>query len=194
MKPQARPIVFLDVDGVLNRRSTRPGAGVRECVLQRPYSLTKHQGVVETAMVDALQRAVQSCGAQIVVSSSWREGLESGAAFAAAIGLPPLAGAPDLIHKDWRTGGKPSSNRYHEIGWWLDDHKKVTRYAILDDHEFIPPDWPLLDHFVKTDPERGITNENINRMLELLGRSDLAFVCETTPTDWFAPPPRAEET
>ena len=183
-----RPIVFLDVDGVLNRHSTKPNAGVRECVLQREYSLTRHQGVVEEAVVAAFARMLAATNAQIVVSSSWREGVASAVAFADAIGLPPLASSPDIIHRDWRTGWKPSSYRFHEIGWWLDDHKRCTNYVVIDDHDFIPPDWkrPSPARFVKTNPERGLTNADLNRVCEILGRSDLAFVCETTPTDWFA--------
>lgn len=183
-----RPIVFLDVDGVLNRHSTKPGAGVRECVLQREYSLTRHQGVVEEAVVAAFARMLAATNAQIVVSSSWREGVAYAVAFADAIGLPPLASSPDIIHRDWRTGWKPSSYRFHEIGWWLDDHKRCTNYVVIDDHDFIPPDWkrPSPARFVKTNPERGLTNADLNRVCEILGRSDLAFVCETTPTDWFA--------
>lgn len=186
-KLPARPIVFLDVDGVLNRHSTKPGGGVRECVLQRQYSLTRHQGLVEEAIVAAFSRVRAAIGAQIVVSSSWREGVASAAAFADAIGLPPLASAPDVIHRDWRIKGKPSSYRFHEIGWWLDDHKRCTNYVVIDDHDFIPPDWkrPTRARFVKTDPARGLTNADLNRVCEILGRSDLAFVCETTPTDWF---------
>lgn len=178
----AAPILFLDIDGVLNRHATKAGdAGVRTCVLQRPYSLTQHTGVVETAKVEALARMLLASGAKIVVSSSWREGLADAAAFAAAIGLvPPLANAPDLIHRDWRTGWKPSSHRHHEIGWWLDKHPRVTRHAIVDDHDFIPPEWPMASHFIKTDPNVGLTNHALNRALEMFGRSDLA-------RDWFEP-------
>lgn len=185
------PILFLDVDGVLNKHATLKGEeGVRDCVLQRQYSLTQHVGVVETAKVRALARMLIACNAKIVVSSSWREGVADRAAFAAAIGLvPPLASAPDLIHRDWRTEGRFSSQRYHEIGFWLDDHRGVKNYAILDDHDFMPLDWPLRDRFVKTDPTVGLTNDALNRVATLFGRSDLAFVCETHSTDWFADEP-----
>lgn len=188
MKPQPRPIVFLDVDGVLNRRSTLRGSeGVRDCSL-RPINNpdVEFTGVVEIAMVAALRRAIEAAGAQIVVSSSWRDAFSTAGDFAAAIGIaPPLASAPDLFHKDWKTGWKFSSQRYHEIDWWLQDHKKTTRYAILDDHACIPPDWKLHEHFVRTDAEVGLTNANINRALDILGRFDLTLVCESTPVDWF---------
>lgn len=184
------PIVFLDVDGVLNCRSTKPGTlGVRECSL-RPINnpQVEFSGVVEEEKVSALVRALQACGAKIVVSSSWREAFKAASAFASAIGIPPLASAPDIFHKDWKTGWKFSSQRYHEIDWWLQDHKQTRQYAILDDHDCIPPDWTLHKHFVRTDADVGLTNADINRVLEIIGRYDLALLCETTPRDWFSAP------
>lgn len=188
---EARPIIFLDVDGVLNTRSTKCGAeGVRDCTLQ-PVNNPNVQltGVVEIAKVAALRRAVETAGARIVVSSSWREAFHTAADFASAIGIaPPLASAPDLFHKDWKTGWKFSSQRFHEIDGWLGDHKRRL-YAILDDHECIPQDLALYKNFVKTDADVGLTNADINRVLALLGRADLTFICETTSTDWFAESP-----
>lgn len=172
------PILFLDVDGVLNTRATRPGAeGVRECVLQRPYSLTRFTGVVEIVKVRAIASLVLACGATIVVSSSWRNAFADAASFAAAIGIaPPLADAPDLFHRDWRTESKLSSQRFHEISWWLDDHEFVRRYAVLDDHPVFPRDYhgARARHEVRTDPALGITNTDLNLVAELLGRPDLA--------------------
>lgn len=47
-----------------------------------------------------------------------------------------------LVHDDWYTPRKMSSERYHEIKWWLDDHPEVTHHAALEDlplHlEFVP--------------------------------------------------------
>lgn len=178
------PIIFLDVDGVLNSYATRPGdEGVRECEL-RPVNNPEvvFSGVVETAKVDALRRLVEKANARIVVSSSWRNAFHDAASFAGAIGIaPPLADAPDLFHKDWKTGWKFSSHRYHEIDWWLTDHRHSARYAILDDHNFIPHDWELTKHFVKTDPEHGLTTENLNKVCLLIGRADLVS------DDWMKP-------
>lgn len=172
-------ILFLDVDGVLNTRATVPGEGVRECVLQRPYSQERFTGLVETAKVGALARAVIACGAKIVVSSTWREAFADAAGFAAAIGIsPPLADAPDLFHRDWCTGRKPSSHRCHEIDWWLEDHPEVKRYAVLDDHPVFSPDWPGFEREVRTDARIGLTNKELNAIGALLGRK--------STRDWFA--------
>lgn len=183
-------ILFLDVDGVLNTRATKPGVdGVRDVEL-RPVNnpQVRFTGVIETAKVRAIARAVAACGAQIVVSSSWREAFADGAAFAAAVGLaPPLASAPALLHRDWRTGWKPSSHRCHEIGWWLDEHRKVKRYAVVDDHPIFPPDWDGAKHEVRTDPEHGLTAADLARIVELLGRPELAR------RDWFEEPVVAPE-
>lgn len=178
----ARPILFLDVDGVLNTKTTQAGAeGVRDCVLRSPYSDYSARGVVEVAKVAALLRCVQSCGAKIVVSSSWREAFAGAGDFAAAIGIvPPLASAPDIFHRSWRTGWKPSSHRCHEINWWLDDHPKVKRYAVIDDHKVFPEDWTGADHEVTTDSKHGVTNRDLGRVAGLLGKGEFA------DRDWFA--------
>lgn len=170
------PILFLDVDGVLNRNSTRANdPGVRVATLNPITNpAVQFTGVVETALVNALGRAVKAAGAKIVVSSSWRNAFRSAGDFATAIGIsPPLSNTPDLFHKDWKTGMKFTSQRFHEIDWWLADHPYLPNYAILDDHDFIPDGWTLRDHFVKTDPSIGITDANINSMLMMFGRADL---------------------
>lgn len=188
MSSGARVILFLDVDGVLNTHATKPGAdGVRDVEL-RPVNnpQVRFTGVLEMAKVRAIARAVEACGAKIVVSSSWRDAFADGAAFAATVGLsPPIASAPDLLHHDWRTGWKPSSHRCHEIGWWLDEHRKVKRYAVVDDHPVFPPDWEGAKHEVRTDPECGLTARDLARIVELLGRPDLAR------RDFFADTPAA---
>lgn len=181
MKKEAS-VLFLDVDGVLNTSDTKPGGdGVRDCVL-RPLNnrAVKFTGVVEIAKVAALARAVEACGAKIVVSSSWRNAFETAGAFATAIGLaPPLATARDHLHRDWRTGWKFSSQRFQEINWWIDDHRP-PHFAILDDHAVAPCDWPMFAHVVQTDARRGVTNCDLDRVVGLLGRGEHAG------RDWFA--------
>lgn len=182
------PVLFLDVDGVLNTRATKPGAdGVRDVEL-RPVNnpQTRYTGVLEMAKVRAVARAVEACGAKVVVSSSWRDAFADGAAFAATLGLaPPIASAPDLLHRDWRTGRKVSSKRCHEIGWWLEEHRRVKRYAVVDDHPVFPPDWEGAKHEVRTDARFGITNRDLDRIVGLLGKGEFAG------RDWFADPPGA---
>jgi len=114
---------------------------------------------------------VLKCGAEIVVSSSWRQAFDSAAAFAAAIGLPPLAGAADVFHRDWCTESKMSATRAQEIGLWLADHKKVRRFAILDDHDVCAHRPELEKRFVRTDANVGVTQDDLRRVGELLGRS-----------------------
>lgn len=165
------PILFLDVDGVLNKRSTiATDAGVRSCeLIPVDNPAVSFNGVVEVEKVEALLRVVSDCRARIVVSSSWRNAFKSGADFATAIGLsPPLASAKDLMHRDWRTGWKFTSNRHHEIGWWLDDHRSVKRYAILDDHDVCRPAPTLAKRFVRTDAEYGLTAADLDRVAALL--------------------------
>lgn len=163
-------ILFLDVDGVLNSHATKMGSdGVRDCVLQRPYSSAMFTGCVEEAKVAALVDMVEACNAKIVVSSSWREAFADAAQFASAIGLPPLAGAVDLFHRDWRTEQKFSASRAQEISIWLSGHRRsVKRYAILDDHDVCIREPELSPHMVQTDPEVGLTAADLDRVRALL--------------------------
>lgn len=180
------PILFLDVDGVLNTSATKASAeGVRDCVLY-PFGNRQAQrftGVVEIAKVAAVARVVEACGAKIVVSSSWRNAFATCADFAAAIGIvPPLANAPDLFHRDWRTDWKMSSRRHNEVQWWLDEHRKVKRYAVLDDHPVFPRDWEGAEREVNTDASVGVTNRDLDRVAGLLGKGEFAG------RDWFSAP------
>lgn len=173
------PVLFLDVDGVLNTHATKSGAdGVRDFESRQ----SRVTNVVEIAKVAAVARLVEACNARIVVSSSWRSAFATSADFAAAIGIaPPLADAPDLFHRDWRTEQKLSSARCHEIKWWLDNHEFVRRYAVIDDHMVFPPDWVHAKHEVRTDASVGITNGDFNRAASLLIGSG-----ELKGRDWFA--------
>lgn len=167
-------IIFLDVDGVLNTRTTKPGDGVREVVLTRPFSTAVFQGVVETKKVAMLRDTLEQCDADLVVSSSWREAFANAADFAVAIGLvDPLADEPDFFHRHWRTEKKLSSTRAQEIALWLAEHRKVRHYATLDDHDiFAREDRPEMQkRFVRTDADVGLTHEDLRRVEALLGYS-----------------------
>jgi len=155
-------IIFLDIDGVLNRFSeyTAPSVPTHEwnpTVMQRcgiALELFPRQ-------IRRMNELVQSTGAKIVLTSSWRKGddtwwlnllrtLEES-------GLLPVVidKTPDL-----------RLNRGDEIQAWLDEHPEVTHFVIFDDIDEFPG---FLDKFIQTDYRLGVQDTDIVRAKEILG-------------------------
>src|SRR4051794_29023889 len=121
----ARPVLFLDVDGVLNYEKLIRERGDTLDPLC-PHCCARLDCIVETT------------GCHIVLSSSWR-------------GHPNLerrlreAGVlrRGRRHKHWRTPRHRDGvymNRGGEIAEWLSKHPEVTVYAIVDDDEDMLPE------------------------------------------------------
>lgn len=160
-----KPVLFLDIDGVLlagrhwrdGHQDRHPGRAVYTIPpeMQRP--------------MNELYRRAPYC---IVVSSTWRRDDRCRNHIRAAGIVAPF-------HDDWRTpsGLEPipmslllrANTRGREIADWLARHPEVTRYAIVDD------DSDMLDEqrpfFVKTDNEEGLTMAHVERLAALLAPS-----------------------
>ena len=143
-------ILFLDVDGVLNRCGA------------------SNQGL-ETDKCDLLADLCRRAGCKIVVSSTWRRyphlmedrllpmfrsrGIE-------CVGQTPMLEKPS-------PGGHVvvAAARHEEITAWLDAHPDVTRYAILDDD-------PNADNgsgrFVRTNSDEGLQDSHVATLMRLL--------------------------
>lgn len=66
------------------------------------------------------------------------------------------------------TPKKMSSERFHEVKWWLDEHPDATEYAVIEDSYF-PDDWFGIEkHLVRCDHSRGFTAEDADRTVMLL--------------------------
>ena len=76
-------------------------------------------------------RVAQSAGAKIVVSSEWR--YRAGRAEVDGLLGPELT---ELFHEDWRLP-LLRDDRWREVQAWLEAHPEETRYAILDDVEYL---------------------------------------------------------
>lgn len=146
-----RPLVFLDIDGVLvnlwsmkqGRRELAPGYSnlppAPECV-------------------ERLNHLTRTAGADIVLTSTWRltrpfmrvkEAL-TGSGIEAAI----LDRTPSL---DGERGG--------EIQAWLDTYPHEPPFVILDDDSDM---LHLAPRLVLTDPYVGLTDDDVQRALDLL--------------------------
>lgn len=144
----AAPVLFLDVDGVLNNQ---------EIFISRKYGAAP----VCPDTCARLFAMLDATGAKIVLSSAWR-------------GVPGLErklkdrGIFKYAHRDKRTAqlGGTDDRRGREIAEWLSRHPEVTRYAIVDDDgDMLPEQQPF---FVQTKFETGLLNEHISRLRTLL--------------------------
>jgi len=147
---QQRPVLFLDIDGVIR---------------VFPSSADSHPETGFTARaIFGLQEIIASTACDIVVSSTWREdsmdaltqafgfhGL--GIVMARIIGVTPLLDLAD------------NPKREDEIDYWLSNQKFKGRMAILDD-EILEGDlrpWQVL-----TFQETGLTPRLAQRAIQLL--------------------------
>ncbi len=138
-------VVFLDVDGVLNKAPDYAVRieGQRSCFL------------VNQRLVDRFIKVLEETGARVVLSSSWRV-MRGGREFIEHVGIP----IQDVTDNKGKKRGE-------EIQRWLDAHPEVVRYAIVDD------DGDMLDHqlphFVLTEFETGLTKQAAYRLTYKLG-------------------------
>ena len=161
-------VLFLDIDGVLN-------TGWWYTQMDRTTPKDKYGYAFDPRSVANLKKIVDETGADIVISSSWKSfGLSELEDMWQDRGLPgKLIGITsnsvsdemllnaDLDHMEI------FSIRGMEIKEWLDKHgKKVSHYVIIDDMDSFLSSQQ--SHFVQTDPEVGITNEDVKKVVHLL--------------------------
>ena len=122
-----------------------------------------------------LKKILDETGADIVISSSWKSfGLseledmwQDRGLPGKLIGITPNTVSDEMLLNADLDHMELFSIRGMEIKEWLDKHgKKVSHYVIIDDMDNF-----LLDqksHFVQTDPEVGITNDDVKKVVHLL--------------------------
>ena len=147
-------VIFLDVDGVLNTNFTK-------------RTLYDYYTFVDRRKVFRLRDIIERTGAQIVLSSSWREiyspidkfCLETLAAEFNQVRCPLWIDITPVIR-----GGQ----RWQEIVKWLVRHPEVTNYIVLDDvAEELKP---LERHLVITNPNRGLDKERAELAISMLNK------------------------
>jgi HAD domain in Swiss Army Knife RNA repair proteins len=111
---KSKSVIFLDIDGVLNRGS----------------SDGEHR--VDSDLLVRFQSLVSSTNARVVLASTWRHD-PAGVADARRLGIPFDDVLPDL---------RPKS-RGDEIKAWLATHPGTDRFVILDDEDDGYGDFPL---------------------------------------------------
>jgi len=148
-------IIFLDFDGVLN---TEHYQGLLQ-YQGKPWQ-DEYGAFFDPKAVKQLKRIIDATDADIVVESSWKYlGLDAMREMWIARDLPGkvIDITPSLLGK----------NKGVEIASWLSKYaKQDIRYVIIDD-EYVILD-SQLPHFILTNPNEGITEEQANRAISML--------------------------
>jgi hypothetical protein len=161
-----RKVIFLDVDGVLNSEAIaqewhlRTGKNGWGGFFKENEKATDENVKWGREAVSNLKNLVDTTGAEIVISSTWRKHF-SVEKFKEMFAIYGWENAP-VIDKT------PTSFRIRglEVNSWLKDHPDVDKYVILDDFDdFMVQQRP---YFVNTDPEVGLTSEDVQKAYNIL--------------------------
>lgn len=133
-------ILFLDVDGVLNCRTT--------------YTKGSEFFGIDPYMVLLVHRIIEATGCKVVLSSSWRH-TEAGRKIVKKA-VPFIDITPSLYGEGMTRG--------HEIDAWVRHHPDVSKYAILDDDSDMLAGQPLF----KTTWDEGLTQAIVDEVVAYL--------------------------
>ncbi|MBQ2352370.1 MAG: hypothetical protein II394_09175, partial [Bacteroidales bacterium] len=168
------PIIFLDFDGVLNTEKyycELKGKGLP--------SEDKYGQLFDPEAVANLRKIIDATDARIVVSSSWRYmGLNVLQRMwydrdlpGRIVDITPLHLLDDKLRDtDLNQVDVLSLCRGNEIKWYFDEvldaNSGSCRFVIFDDLKEVLPE--LQDHFVRIDPIVGITEEDVEKAVEIM--------------------------
>lgn len=154
------PILFLDIDGVLNSHD----------YVRRGGSLSCRTDGIDSLAVAHLQRIVDETHCSLILSSTWRliHPLSEmrGRLIAKGMRSPcPLRGkTPDLSP---RGGTIERYQRGLEVNAWINTMGFKARYACIDDDgDFMPG-----QNLVQTDFRTGLLAEHADRCIRILNAS-----------------------
>lgn len=159
-----RRILFLDLDGVLNT-----------CWWDRKEHVDKYGYAFDPNAVANLAKIIDETGAEIVISSSWKfMGLSKMKNMwkdrklpGKVIGITPNTIGDEFLLNADLDNVDIMAIRGQEIKEWLMlNGNDVTHYAILDDMDDILQEQET--HFVQTNPEVGITEEDAKMVIHIL--------------------------
>jgi hypothetical protein len=163
-----RKVIFLDIDGVLNTKWWYTQ-------MNRNTPKDKYGYAFDPNAVSNLKKILDQTGADIVISSSWKsfgyseleEMWEERGLPGKLIGITPNSVSDEMLLNADLDNMELFSIRGMEIKEWLDKHgRNVSHYVIIDDMDnFLPDQQP---YFVQTNPEVGITKEDIDMAIKIL--------------------------
>ena len=155
-------IIFLEIDGVLNRGAHR--THIR----------------LDDDLVDRFKTLVLSTGSCVVLTSFWRHHVDyirlilnrAGLPAESIIGRVPGASGSSYLMEALFDEPQYESHE-EEIKEWLRKKAYVTRYAVLDTRAIVQKD--LSEHHVQSSPATGLTEADTQRVRELLARPDGSY-------------------
>ena len=159
-----RKIIFLDIDGVLSPRWWNSDK-----------QSDNYGCLFDAKAVANFAKIIEKTGAEIVISSSWKNiGLVELQNMWRERNMPgkivditPDYMSDELLLKEDSADMDYLYERGSEIqGWLLLHGDDVGRYVIIDDMDDILPEQQF--HFVQTDPELGITYDDVKKVVHLL--------------------------
>lgn len=165
-----RKIIFLDIDGVLNTKWWYTQ-------MDRNTPRDKYGYAFDPKAVANLRRVVEETGAGIVISSSWKcMGLSQMEDMwdernlpGKVVGITPNSVSDELLVDTDIDSMELFHIRGEEIKEWLTKHgKHVSHYVIIDDMDNMLPEQQ--SHFVQTNPEVGITEDDANKAIVILNK------------------------
>jgi hypothetical protein len=160
-----RPIVFLDIDGVLNSAQWYAQAGSRREKGESGPSTEREllERSIDPACVQRLNRLLQLTGATVIVSSSWRKnhGLSEIVSIMKARGFcGEVVGTTSSDDGTLSRGG--------EITRWLEKNFPLgAAYVVVDDE--VETGLPA-EVVVVTSNDTGLTDEDVDRAIAILSR------------------------
>lgn len=145
-KVALKPLVFLDVDGVLN--SARNYAEYSRVSKQDPppkWDETRHELLLlDARCIGVLNDITRATDAEIVISSSWRIWYQleelAGTLYRAGVEARVIGKTPHLMPPKL---SMPAVERGWEIHAWLKKHRpQGTKMLVLDDCDDMDRVWP----------------------------------------------------
>jgi hypothetical protein len=157
------PVVFLDIDGVLNGHEFLVES--RSCKIDR-------------ACVERLNRILKATDARIVLSSAWRYMVHGHAMTLQGFqymlqthGMVGSVNGSERVIVDVTCRDQDLADRPDQIRAWLEacaPHDE-WRYVILDDGDFV---WGDLN-IIQTDGSKGLTDEDAERAIASLAEAEI---------------------
>ena len=159
-------VIFLDIDGVLN------------CTTSKSYCHDDICGVItgiDSDKVRRLAKIVEATGAEIVLSSDWKDGwskyyTSSKPSHAKYLDNHLYKKGRLTIKDKTPNTSKGSWYRGEEILTYLRSHPDITDYVILDDtffEDFSTKE--IEEHLVLTNYKLGLTDSDVEKAIKILG-------------------------